>query len=180
MYNWDWFLTLSTALALFSIIMKYYLLLFSQWAMSDSLRSDGLQPARLPSPSPSPGVCSNLFPLSWWCHPTISTSVVPFSSCLQSFLVSQSSPVSWFFKSGGQSIGASASVLSVSIQGWFPLRLTGLISLLSKELSGVVSSTTSWKASILWRSAFFIIQLSQPYVTTGKTIALTIWMFVGE
>ena len=142
MYNWDWFLTLTTALPLFSIIMKYYLLLVSQWVMSDCLRPCGLQPARLLSPSPSPGVCSNSFPLSWWCHPTISSSVVPFSSCLQSFLASQSFLVSWLFKSGGQSTGVSASVLSVSIQGWFPLRLTGLISLLSKRLSVIFSSIT--------------------------------------
>ena len=92
----------------------------------------------------SPGACSNSCPLSWWCHPTISSSVVPFSPCLQSFPASESFPMSQFFASGGQSIGASASasVLPMTIQGWFPLGLTGLISLLSKGLSRVFSNTT--------------------------------------
>ena len=105
--------------------------------MSDSLRPYGLQHARLPSPSLSPGISSNACPLSQWCHPTTSSSVISFSSCLQSFPASGSFPVSWLFPSGGQSIGApaSASVLPMNIQGWFPLRLTDLISLLSKGLS---------------------------------------------
>ena len=103
--------------------------------MSDSLRPQELQHARLPCPSPSPGVCSNSCPLSRWRHPAISSSVIPFSSCLQSFPASRSFPVSWLFTSGGQSITASASVLH--IQGWFPLGLTGLLSLLSKGLSSI-------------------------------------------
>ena len=92
---------------------------------------------------PSPGVCSNSRPLSRWCYPTISSSVIPFSSCLQSFPASGSFLMSWLFISGGQSIGASASasVLPVTIQGWFPLGLTGLISLQSKALSRIFSST---------------------------------------
>ena len=89
------------------------------------------------------------------------------------FLASGSFPVSWFFASGGQNVGASASVLPVNVQGWFPLGLTGLISLLSKGLSSLLQHHSS-KASILWRSAFFVIQLSHPYMTTGETIALTI------
>ena len=95
--------------------------------MSDSLWPHGLQHARLPCPSPTPGAFSNLCPLSRWYHPTISSSVVPFSSCLQSFPGSGSFPMSWLFLSGGQSIGvsASASVISMNIQGWFPLGLTG-------------------------------------------------------
>ena len=95
--------------------------------MSDSLRPHGLQHIRLLCPSLSPGVCSNSCPSSWWCHPAISSSVVPFS-CLQSFPASGSSPVSQFFTSGGQSIGAScsASILLMNIQDWFPLWLTGL------------------------------------------------------
>ena len=123
------------------------LLLFSCSALSNSLRPHGLQHTRLPCPSPSPGACSNLFPLSWWCHPTISSSVIPFSYCLQSFSVSGSFPMSWLFTSGGQSIGASssASVLPMNIQDWFPLRLTGWISFQSKGLSRVFSSTTVWK-----------------------------------
>ena len=98
-----------------------------------------------------------LCPLSQWCHPTISSSVIPFSSCLQSFPASGSFPVSQFFESGGHSIeaSASASVLPVNIQGWFPLGLTGLISLLSKGISKLFLQHHSLKASILWCSAFF-------------------------
>ena len=114
------------------------LLLFSCSVVSDSMQPYGLQHARLPRPSLPPGASSNLCPLSQWCHPTISSSVLPFSSCLKSSPVSESFPVSWrLFVSGGQSIGASASssVLPMSIQGWFPLGLAGLISLLSKHRS---------------------------------------------
>ena len=102
--------------------------------MSDSLRPHGLQHARLPCPSPTPGACSNSSPLSQWCHPTISSSVIPFSSCLQSFPASGSFQMSRFFTSGGQSIriSASGSVLPMNIQDWFPLGWTGWISLLSK------------------------------------------------
>ena len=113
---------------------------------SDSFWLYGLQHARLPCPSPTPGACSNLFPLSRWCHPTISSSVIPFSS-LQSFPASGSFPMSQFFASGGQGIGASASasVLPMHIQGWFPLGLIGLISLLFRGLSRVLSNTTIQK-----------------------------------
>ena len=128
------------------------LLLFSSLVMSNSLQSHERQHTRLPCPSLSPGVCSNSCPLSWWCHPVISSSVTP---CPQSFPASGSFPVDWFFTSGGQSIGASnsASVLSMNIQGSFPVGLTGLIFLLSKGLSRVFSSTTVWKHqffSTLW------------------------------
>ena len=98
------------------------LLLFSHWVVCDSLWPHRLQHARFPCPSPSPGVCSNSCPLSQWCHPTVSSSVLPFSSCLQFFSASGSFPVSWLFISGGQSIGASAST-SV-----FPMKYSGLIS----------------------------------------------------
>ena len=110
--------------------------------MSDSLEPHGLQHARLPFPSPTPGACWNLCPLSQWCHPTISSSVIPFSSCLQSFSASGSFPRSQFFASGGQSIGvsASASVLPMNIQDWFLLGWTGWISLQSKGLSRVFST----------------------------------------
>ena len=112
--------------------------------MSNSLWPHGLQHTRLPCPSPSPRVHENSCPLSQWCHPTISSSVVPFSSDLQSFPASGSFPLSWLFASGGQSIGASASasVLPMNIQDWFSLGLTGWISLLSKGLSRIFSSTT--------------------------------------
>ena len=111
--------------------------------LSRSLWPHGLQHARLPCPSPSPGACSNSCPLHWWCHPTISSSVVPFSSCLQSSPASGSFPVSQLFPSGDQSIGvsASASVLPMNIQDWFPLGLTGLISFLSKELKVFLNTT---------------------------------------
>ena len=113
--------------------------------MSDYMQPYGLQHASLPCPSLSLRVCSNSCPLSQWCHPTISSSVAHFSPCPQSFPASGFFPVSQQFASGGQSIGASASVLPMSIQSWFPLGLTGLISLLSMRLSRVFSSTTIQK-----------------------------------
>ena len=107
----------------------------------------GLQHARFPCPLPSPGACSNSCPLSRWCHPTILSSVISLSSCLQSFPVSGSFLTSQLFASGGQSTGisASASFLPMNIQDWFPLGLTGLISLQSKGLSRVFSNTTVQK-----------------------------------
>ena len=113
--------------------------------MSNSLWPHGLQHTRLSYPFLSPRICLNSCPLNRRCHPTISSSVTRFSSCPQSFPVSGSFPVSQLFASGGQSIRASASVLPVNIQGWFPLGLTGLISLLYKGLSRVFSSTAVWK-----------------------------------
>ena len=120
---------------------------FNRSVISDSLKPHGLQHARLPCPSPTPGACLNSCPSNQWCHPTISSSVVPFSSHLQSFPASGSFPVSQFFMSGGQSIGASASasVLPMNIQGWFPLGWTGWISLKSKGPSRVFSNTTVQK-----------------------------------
>ena len=107
----------------------------------------GLQHTRPPCPSPTPRVCSNSYPLSPWCHPTISSSPIPFSSHLQSFPASLCFPMSLFFASGGQSVGVSvsASVLPMNIQGWFPLRWTGWISLQSKGLSRIFSNTTVQK-----------------------------------
>ena len=115
--------------------------------MSSSLWPRGLQHSRLPCPSLSPRVCSNSFPFSRWCHPAISSSVIPFSSGLQSFPASGSFPMSQFFISGGQSTGASvsASVFPMNIQDCFPLGLTSLISLQSKGLSRVFSNTTVQK-----------------------------------
>ena len=120
------------------------LLLLIHSVMSNSLRTHGLQDARLPCPLPSPGACSNSCLLSWWCHPTISSSVIPFSSHLQSFPASGSFIMTWVFGSGDQSIGASASasVLPMNIQYIFPLGWTCLISLQSKGLSRVFSNTT--------------------------------------
>ena len=144
-----------------------------------TLRPHGLQHTRLPCSLLSPNSCwSNSCSLSRWCHPTISTSVVPFS-CPQSFPASGSFPMSQFFTSGGRSIGASASVLPMNIQCWFPLGLTGLISLLSQG-SQESSPTPQFTNSILQCSAYFMVQLSHMYMTTGKTIALTRWTFVGK
>ena len=120
---------------------------FSHSLVSDSLRPHGLQHARFPCPSPTPGACSNSCPSSWLCHPTISSSVIPFSSCLLSFPTSGSFPMSQLFASGSQSIGASASasVPPMNIQDWFPLGLIDFISLQSKGLSRVFSNTTVQK-----------------------------------
>ena len=145
--------------------------------MSDSLWSHGLQHARLPCPSPTRRAYSNSCPLSWWCHPTVSSFVIPFSR-LQSFPASGSFPVSQFFASGGQCIGASASVLLMNIQDWFPLGLTGYLLAVQGTLNSLQHHSS--KVSVLWGSAFFIVQFSHPYMTTGKTIALTRWTFVGK
>ena len=129
---------------------------FSLSVVSNSLQPHGLQHARPPCPSPTPRVYSDSCPLSLWCHPTISSSVVPFSSCLQSFPSSGSFPMSQLFASNGQSTGVSAStyVLPMNIQDWFPLGWTGWISLQSKGLSRVFSNTTVQKYQ------FFCAQLS--------------------
>ena len=131
---------------------------FSRSVVSDSLRPHGLQHARPPCPSQTPRACSHSCPSSQWCHPTISSSVVPFSTCVQSFRTPGSFPVSQFFASGGQRTGASASasVLPVNIQDWSPLGWTGWIPLQSKGLSQrvVFSSTTAQKHQ------FFGAQLS--------------------
>ena len=131
----------------------------SHSVVSDSLQPHGLQHTRLPCPSPTPRACSNSCPLSLWCHPTISPSVIPFSSHLQSFPASGSLPMSQFFTSRGQSIETSASVLPMNIQGWYPLGLTGLISLQSKWFKSLLQHHSS-KASILRCSAFFMVQLT--------------------
>ena len=159
---------------------KYKYNQISHSVVSDSLLPRGLQHARLPCPSPTPGGYSNSCPLSRWCQPTISSSVVPFSSCLQSFLASGSCQMSQFFASGSQSIevSASASVLPMSIQDWFPLGLTGWISL-QLDLKSLLQQYSS-KASVLWSSDFFIVQLSHPNMATGKTIVLTTWTFVDK
>ena len=129
---------------------------FSHSVTSDFLRSHESEHASPPCPSPTPGVYSNSCPSSWWCHPTISSSVIPFSSRLQSFTASESFPMSQLFAWGGQSTGvsASASVLPVNTQDWSPSEWTGWISLWSKGLSRVFSNTTVQKHQ------FFGAQLS--------------------
>ena len=129
---------------------------FGSSVLPDSLQPHGLQHARPPCPSPTPRVYSNSCPLSQWCHPAISSSIIPFSSCPQSLPASGSFPMSLLFASSGQSTRASvsATVLPMNIQSWFPLGLTGLISLQSKGLSRVFSNTTVQKHQ------FFGAQLS--------------------
>ena len=164
--------------------------------MSDSLQPHGLQHARPPYPSPSPRASSNSCPSSCWCHPTILSSVISCSSCLLSFPASGAFPMNRLFASGGQSIGASASVLPINIWGWFPLGLTGLLSLpLSTNIQGWFSLGLTWfdllavqgtlksllqhhslKASIFQHSTFFMVQLSHPYMTTGKSILNTYYI----
>ena len=134
--------------------------------MSDSLRPHGLQHARLPCPPPTPGACSNSCPSSGWCHPTISSFGITFSSCLQSFPASGSFLMSQPFASGGQNIGTSASalVLPMTIQDWCPLGWTGWISLQSKRLSRVFSNTTVQKHQ------FFGAQLYSPDLPGGSEV----------
>ena len=158
--------------------------------MSDSLWHHGLQHAKLSCPSVFPGVCANSYPSNWWCHPTISSSFAPFSPCPHSFPALESFPRSWLFPSGGKNSGASASatVLPMNIQSWFPLGFIGLISFSIDwfdflEVQGTLENLLQYhssKASILWHSVFLMVQLILPYMTTGKTIALTIWTFVGK
>ena len=157
---------------------------FSHSVVSDSLWPHGLQHARLPCPSPTPRAYSNSCPLSRWCHLTISSSVIPFS-CLQSFPASGSFPTSQFFASGAQSIGASASasVLLMNIQNYLELISFRMDWLDLLAVQGTLKSLLqhhSSKASILLRSAFFIGQLSHPYMPTGKTIALTRWTLLAK
>ena len=149
--------------------------------MSYSLRHHESQHTSPPCPSPTPRVHSDSCPSSWWCHPAISSSVVPFSSCPQSLPASEFFPMSQLFACGGHSIGVSALalVLPMNTQDWSPLEWTGWISLLSIGLSRVFSNTTFQKHQ------FFGTQLSSqsnshPYMTTGKTTALTRWIFVGK
>ena len=157
---------------------------FSCSVVSNSSRPHGLQHARPPCPSPTPRIYSNSCSLSQRCHPTISSSVVPFSFHLQSFPASGSFQMSQFFTSGGQNIGvsASASALPMNIQDWFPesIRMDWLDLLAVQGTFKSLFQHHSSKTSILRCSAFFIVQLSHPYITIGKAIALTRWTFVGK
>ena len=144
--------------------------------MSNSLRPHGLQHTRLPCPSPTPGACSNSCPFSRWCHLTITSFVVLFSSCLQSFPASGSFAMSQFFASSGQSTGASSNEYS----GLISFSIDWLDLLAVQETLKSLLQHHSSKPSILQHSAFFIVQFSHPYMTTGKTIALTRWTFVSK
>ena len=160
--------------------MGYISIQFSCSVMSISLQPHESQHARPLYPSPSPGVHSNSCPSSWWCHPAISSSVIPFSSCPQSLPASGSFPMSQLFTWGGRSIGvsASASVLPMNTQDWSPMDWLVLL-VVQETLKSLLQHHTS-KASILQCSAFLTIQLSHPYMTSGTTIALTRWTFVGK
>ena len=150
--------------------------------MSDCLWPHEPQHARPPCPSPTPGVHPNPCPLSRWCHPTISSSVIPFSSCPQSFPTSGSFQMSQLFASGSQNIGVSAStlVLPMNTQDWFSFRMDWLdLFAVQGTLKSLLQHHSS-KALILRRSAFFIVQLLHPYMTTGKTIVLTRQTFVDK
>ena len=150
--------------------------------VSDSLRPHESQHARPPWPSPTPGVHSDSHSSSQWCHPAIWTSVVPFSSCPQSLPASESFPMSQLFAWRGQNTGVSAlaSYLPKKSQGWSPSEWTGWISLQSKGLSRVFSNTAVQKHQFFGTQPSSQSQLSYPYMTTGKTIALTRWTFVGK
>ena len=153
---------------------------FSCWVVSDSLWPHGLQHARLSCPLPVPGAYSNSCPSNWWRHPTITSSVVSFSSCLQSFPALGSFLVSRVFASGGWSIAASASVHPMNIQDWFPLGWTGWISLQSKGLSRVFSNTTVEK-HIFFSTQLCLSSNSQIHTwLLEKNKALTRWTFVGK
>ena len=150
---------------------------FSHTVGSDILWPHGLQHSRSPCPSSTPGVYSNSCPLNQWCHPTISSSVIPFSSCLQSFPVSGSFPVSQFCPSGGQSIGVSAStsVLPVNIQDWSPLGWTCWISLQSKALSRIFSNTTVQKHQF-FGSQLSLCSSSHIYTSLTMLKPFTVWI----
>ena len=149
--------------------------------MSDSLQPHGLQHARDPCPSPTPWVYPNSWPLSQWCHPAISSSVIRFSSRLPSFPASGSFQMSQSFASGGQNTGFSFSINpSNESSGLISFRMDCLDLLAVQGTLKSLLQHHSSKASILWHSAFFMVQLSHPYMTARKTIALTRWAFVGK
>ena len=149
---------------------------------SNSLRPHGLQHARLPCPSPIPRAYSNSYPSSQWCHPTISSSVIPFSSHLQYFPAPGSFPISQFFTSGGQSIGSFSFSINPSnkYSRLILFRMDWLDLLAIQRTLKTLFQHHSSKAPILWHSAFFIVQLSHPYLTIGKTVALTRWTLDGK
>ena len=161
--------------------MQGFSVLFSHLVVSSSLWPHGLQHARLFCPSLTPGACSNSGPSSQWCHPTISSSVISFSSCLQFFPASGSFPRSPFFASGVQSITFSFSICPfVEYSGLTSFRIDYFDLLAVQRTLKSLFQHHSSKASILWCSALFIVQLSHPYMTTGETIALIRWNFVGK
>ena len=178
-YNWK---TNSLKINSTVSLLMFSSVQFSRPVVSDSLWPHGLQHTRPPCPSPTAIVYPNPCSSSWWFHPTISSSVVPFSSYPQSFPASRSFKMSQLFVSGGQSIGVSAStwVLPMNTQDWSPFRMDWLGLLAVRGTLKSLLQHHSSKASILRLSVFFIVQLSHRYMTTGKTIALTRWTFVDK
>ena len=171
MWGWWWLVLTACRYLIISLFCLYFWEMFFQVELSVqfscSVMSDCLQPhelphARLPCPSPSPGACSNSCPSRQWCHPTISSSVIPFSSCLQSFPAWGSFLKSQFFASHGQSmrVSASTSVLPMNIQDWFPLGLTGCITLLSKRFSRVISNTTVPQHQFFFPQLFYSLPVT--------------------
>ena len=148
--------------------------------MFDSLRPHGLHLTSLPCPLPTPGACSNSYPSSRWCHSTISSSLVPFSTCLQSFPASGSFPMSQFFPTGGQSIWSFSISPSNEYSRLISFRTDWFDLLAVQDTIKSVLQYHSSKASILQHSAFFMVQVSHSYMTTGKTIALIRRTFVGK
>ena len=166
-------LVIGVIMLLLEITTVITLLLFSHYVVSNSLGSHGLQSARFPCPSLSPGVCSNSCPLSQWCYLAITSSVTLFFFCPQSFpAFPQSFLMSQHLTSGGQSIGVSASVLPMNIQGWFPLGLTGLISLLSKELKSLLQHH-SLKVSV----RLLMLFLSWNFTTLSQCVEMVSLLF---
>ena len=166
------------------ILSTQFRMIFSSVQFNCSVVSNSLQPhepqqVRPPCLSPTPRVHPNPCPLSWWCHPNISSSIIPFSSCLQSFPASGSSQMSQLFMSGGQCWSFSFNIRPPNEYSVLISFRMGWLDLLAVQgtLKNLLQHHSS-KASILWHSAFFIVQLSHPYMTTGKTIALTRWTFV--
>ena len=155
---------------------------FSRSVLSDSLRPHDPQHARPPCPSPTPWVHPNPCPLCWWCNPTISSSIIPFSSCPQSFPASGFFPISQLFTPIGQSIGASASALVplVNIQEFISFRIHWLDLLAVQGILKSLLQDQNSKVCVLQCLALFMIELSHLYMTTGKTIALIRWTFISK
>ena len=168
-------------LIFYYILDKFISVQFSRSLMSNSFQPHGLQHSRLPCPSPTPKAYSNLCPSCRWCHPTISSSVIPFSSCLQSFPASGSFQMSQFFAKVAKVLEFNFSISpSNEYSGWISFRMDWLDLLAVQGILKSLLQHHSSKTLVLWCSAFFTIQLSHPYMTTGKTIALIRQTFVGK
>ena len=175
-------LLLTFICVLYSRVFLYILLLSVAQSCPTLCNPMDCSTPGFPGPLLSPGVCSNSCPLTWWCHPAISSSVAPFFSCPQSFPASGSFPVSWLFTSGGQSIGASASVLLVNeYSGLFSFRIDWLdLFAVQRTLKSILQHHSSKASFFGTKPSLWSNSHTPTYVTSGKTIALTIWTFVGK